>query len=108
MTEPERLEGVPGRYCHRLEDGRMQCDVCPCYCRLNEGQRGLCLVRGRRDDRIVLTTCTPAVDAAVRLRIFSEAAVTVVWVSQPVRLLLLGVGVCALDLDQRNQSFTYC
>jgi len=56
MTEPQRLEGVPGRYWHRLKDGRIQCDVCPRYCRLNEGQRGLCFVRGRQDDRIVLTT----------------------------------------------------
>jgi pyruvate formate lyase activating enzyme len=56
MTEPLRLEGFPGRYWHRLEDGRIQCDVCPRFCRLNEGQRGLCFVRGRQDDRIVLTT----------------------------------------------------
>nr|WP_276543077.1 AmmeMemoRadiSam system radical SAM enzyme [Bradyrhizobium elkanii] len=50
------MVGVPRRYWHRLEDGRIQCDVCPRCCRLMEGQRGLCFVRGRRDDRIVLTT----------------------------------------------------
>ena len=47
---------VPGRYWHKLEDGRIQCDVCPRYCRLHEGQRGLCFVRAREADRIVLTT----------------------------------------------------
>ncbi|WP_210190153.1 hypothetical protein [Bradyrhizobium sp. NAS96.2] len=54
MTEPERLEGFPGRHWYLLEDGRIQCDVRPRYCRLNEGQRGLCFARGRQDDRIVL------------------------------------------------------
>jgi pyruvate formate lyase activating enzyme len=49
-------EGRPGRYWHALEDGRIQCDLCPRYCKLNEGQRGLCFVRGRLDDQIVLTT----------------------------------------------------
>jgi len=47
---------VPGRYWHRLDDGRVQCDVCPRYCKLNEGQRGLCFVRARVDDQIVLTS----------------------------------------------------
>ena len=56
MIETERLEGVPGRYWHRLGDGRIQCDVCPRLCRLHEGQRGLCFVRGRQDDQIMLTT----------------------------------------------------
>jgi pyruvate formate lyase activating enzyme len=32
---------VPTRYWHSLEDGRVQCDVCPRACRLHEGQRGL-------------------------------------------------------------------
>jgi pyruvate formate lyase activating enzyme len=50
------VEGVAGRYWHPLEDGRIQCDLCPRYCRLNRGQRGLCFVRARQDDRIVLTT----------------------------------------------------
>jgi pyruvate formate lyase activating enzyme len=47
---------VPTRYWHRLEDDRIQCDLCPRYCKLREGQRGLCFVRGRLDDQIVLTT----------------------------------------------------
>jgi pyruvate formate lyase activating enzyme len=44
------------RYWHRLEDGRVQCDVCPRACKLHEGQRGMCFVRARRDDEVVLTT----------------------------------------------------
>jgi pyruvate formate lyase activating enzyme len=39
-----------------LDDGRMQCDLCPRDCRLHEGQRGLCFVRMRENDRMVLTT----------------------------------------------------
>jgi hypothetical protein len=39
-----------------LEDGRIQCDVCPRYCKLHEGQRGLCFVRARQGDQVVLTT----------------------------------------------------
>ncbi len=41
---------------HALEDGRVQCDICPRACRLREGQRGLCFVRARESDEIVLTT----------------------------------------------------
>ena len=48
--------GHPTRYWHRLDDGRVQCDVCPRVCRLHEGQRGLCFVRMRQGDAIVLTT----------------------------------------------------
>ena len=44
------------RYWHLLEDGRVQCDLCPRFCKLREGQRGMCFVRERRDDAIVLTT----------------------------------------------------
>ncbi len=46
----------PTRWWHRLDDGRLQCDVCPRACKLHDGQRGLCFVRMRRDDQIVLTT----------------------------------------------------
>lgn len=47
---------VAARHWHRLEDGRLQCDVCPRFCKLHEGQRGLCFVRARQDDAMVLTT----------------------------------------------------
>ena len=43
-------------YWHVMEDGRVQCDVCPRYCKLHEGQRGLCFVRARVEDQIVLTS----------------------------------------------------
>ncbi len=46
----------PGRYWHKLDDGRIQCDVCPRDCKLQDGQRGLCFVRMREGERIVLTT----------------------------------------------------
>jgi pyruvate formate lyase activating enzyme len=49
-------EGVPGRYWHRLDDGRVQCDLCPRLCKLQEGQRGLCFVRARHGDAMRLTT----------------------------------------------------
>ena len=47
---------VPTRYWHRLDDGRVQCDLCPRSCKLREGRRGLCYIRARRGDEIVLTT----------------------------------------------------
>jgi len=58
MSAPDRdiIDGVPGRHWRMLADGRVQCDICPRECKLNEGQRGLCFVRARHDDGIVLTT----------------------------------------------------
>jgi pyruvate formate lyase activating enzyme len=50
------LSPTPTRYWTRLDDGRVQCDVCPRFCRLHEGQRGLCFVRGRERDGIELYT----------------------------------------------------
>ena len=47
---------VPTRFWHLEPDGRVQCDVCPRFCRLNEGQRGMCFVRMREHDQVVLTT----------------------------------------------------
>jgi pyruvate formate lyase activating enzyme len=47
---------VPTRYWHAIEDGRVQCDLCPRFCKLHEGQRGLCFVRARIENQVVLTT----------------------------------------------------
>jgi pyruvate formate lyase activating enzyme len=46
----------PTSWWHRLDDGRLRCDVCPRGCALHDGQRGLCFVRRREADAIVLTT----------------------------------------------------
>jgi pyruvate formate lyase activating enzyme len=59
-----RIVGIMGRvgsttstkYWSRLEDGRVVCELCPRECKLNEGQRGLCFVRARENDEIVLTS----------------------------------------------------
>jgi len=54
MTQP--ITGVKTTHYHRLADGRVQCDVCPRACRLHDGQRGLCFVRGATGGEVVLTT----------------------------------------------------
>lgn len=46
----------PTKYWHALDDGRLQCDLCPRECHLHEGQQGLCFVRARHNNEIVLTT----------------------------------------------------
>ena len=46
----------PARWWHALDDGRIQCDLCPRDCRLKDGQRGLCFVRMREGEEMVLTT----------------------------------------------------
>jgi pyruvate formate lyase activating enzyme len=45
---------IDTRYWHRLEDGRVQCDVCPRACKMRDGQRGLCFVRGADEGRVKL------------------------------------------------------
>ncbi len=49
-------KSFPANFWHALADGRIQCDLCPRDCRLNEGQRGACFVRKRERDEMVLTT----------------------------------------------------
>jgi pyruvate formate lyase activating enzyme len=54
MRPPE--SDYPARWWHALDDGRIQCDLCPRDCKLHEGQRGACFVRRMLNGRMVLTT----------------------------------------------------
>ena len=47
---------MSARWFHKNADGRIQCDLCPRDCKLNDGQRGMCFVRQRVGDEMVLTT----------------------------------------------------
>lgn len=53
-TEPEAP--FPARYWHPIDDGRIQCDLCPRFCKLRDGQRGMCFVRAAENGRLCLTT----------------------------------------------------
>jgi len=53
MMEPDIY---PARYWHAIDDGRIQCDLCPRDCKLHEGQRGACFVRMRDGNQMILTT----------------------------------------------------
>ncbi len=52
-THPTTVET---KYWHLLDDGRVQCDLCPRFCKLHEGQRGLCFIRANQHNRIVMTS----------------------------------------------------
>ncbi len=41
-------------YWHPLENGKIQCDLCPHFCQLQEGQRGLCYIRGVENQQMQL------------------------------------------------------
>lgn len=56
MDAAQTERAPTARYWHRLDDGRVQCDLCPRRCRLRPGQRGRCFVRAVEDDRLVLST----------------------------------------------------
>lgn len=56
QTLPQQNDTVKTEYWHWVDEQRIQCDVCPRACRLREGQRGLCFVRARENDGIVLKT----------------------------------------------------
>jgi len=51
-----RNDRHPANYWHSIGDGRVHCDLCPQECKLHEGQRGACFVRGMAGGAMVLTT----------------------------------------------------
>jgi pyruvate formate lyase activating enzyme len=56
MTDFVSDDTVTTRYWHRLDDGRVQCDLCPRFCKMHKDQRGLCFVRQNLDEQIVMTS----------------------------------------------------
>jgi pyruvate formate lyase activating enzyme len=56
MVAPLTQSDHPGRWWTMLPDGRIECRLCPRFCRLKDGQRGFCFVRQRVGDAMVLTT----------------------------------------------------
>jgi pyruvate formate lyase activating enzyme len=59
-TMPEPIynpsQDHPGRWWDKLADGRLQCNLCPRYCKIPKGKRGFCFVRQNIDHSMVLTT----------------------------------------------------
>jgi len=49
-------ETHPGRHWRSLGSGQVECLVCPRRCKMRDGQRGLCFVRGAQNGEVVLTT----------------------------------------------------
>jgi len=47
---------VQGSWWHRIDEGRVQCDLCPRLCKLHEGQRGFCWVRMAGPEGMELAT----------------------------------------------------
>src|SRR5438128_2890169 len=43
MIAPLIQSDYPGRWWMVLPDGRIECRLCPRFCKLNEGQRGFCV-----------------------------------------------------------------
>ena len=56
VSSKVNADTIPVEQWRFLSNGRIQCDLCPRHCKLNEGQRGMCFVRKREGDRMVLTT----------------------------------------------------
>jgi len=56
MVREQHVSDHAARWWARLPDGRVECRLCPRFCKLQDGQRGFCFVRQRAGDGLVLTT----------------------------------------------------
>lgn len=54
MDRSRALQGHPTHFWRRLENGQVECGICPRACHLQEGQRGFCFVRGNVGGAVVL------------------------------------------------------
>jgi len=50
------MSNQTARYWRQIENGKIQCDLCPRHCQLKDGQRGFCFVRACEGNQLVLTT----------------------------------------------------
>ena len=46
----------PTKYWHAIDHHRIQCDLCPRFCKMKEGQRGLCFIRKNEQGAVILTS----------------------------------------------------
>ncbi len=44
------------KYWHKLDNNKIQCDLCPRFCQLKQGQRGFCFIRENRQQELVLSS----------------------------------------------------
>ncbi len=54
MTDTSDIKAT--HHWRRLADGRVECTLCPRFCQLREGKRGVCFVRMAQGGEIVLTS----------------------------------------------------
>ncbi len=47
---------ITTEYWHKVDNGKIQCDVCPRFCQLLPGQKGFCFVREASENEIVFTS----------------------------------------------------
>jgi len=97
MGRPLHGDVVLARHWHRLDDGRLQCDLCPRRCRLRDGQRGYCMVRERRGEELVLTAYG-----------WTGALATDPVEKKPLYHFLPGTGALSLATGGCNLGCVYC